>query len=81
MDITIVNVYLHSGETVPIINARNNLIQNIKQHKSINKAKHLIIGGDWNSIRYESDSTNPRHSMKSRLDLEQLEDKLDLYDN
>ena len=81
MDITIVNVYLHSGETVPIVNARNKLIQDIKNNHTIKNAKHLIIGGDWNSIRHESDSTNPRHSLKSKQDLEELEENLDLYDH
>ena len=77
---TIVNLYLPSGNDKKTIKERNAIIDKIKNNKQIQKAKNLLIGGDWNSIRHADDSTNPNYNMESAPHLEQLENELALYD-
>ena len=78
--ITILNIYLHSGNDPKTIKDRNTLITKILNNSIIKKAKNLIIGGDWNCIRHPADTNNPNHIFKSRTQLENLEESLKMHD-
>ena len=65
IDMYLVNVYAHSGKKREI--EREHLFETDLMHQLITNTDNIIMGGDWNSILLQKDSTKPNSACFSKV--------------